>query len=114
MSASVITPQITRYPLFAAELIARDNGGYAVHEAADVKLGGFTCHVWRNATPDGEETRLDFDVTLDGLADASGNGLGSDPERLRELASVTQATADELGEAWARQRHPAGSGLTSA
>jgi hypothetical protein len=106
MSASVITPQITRYPLPAAELIARGNGGYAVHEAADVKLGGFTGHVWRNATLDGDETRLDFDVTLD--------GLGSDPEQLRELAAVAQAIAVELEEARARQRHPAGSGLTSA
>ena len=55
-----------------------------------------------------------FDATIDGLVDASSNGLGSDPQRLRELAAVAQATADELGEARARQRHPAGSGLTSA
>jgi hypothetical protein len=39
--------------------------------------------------------------------------LGSDPQRLRELAAVAQATGDELEEAWARQRHPAGSGVTT-
>jgi hypothetical protein len=36
------------------------------------------------------------------------------PQRLRELAAVAQATADELAEARAQQRHPAGSGLTTA
>jgi hypothetical protein len=30
-----------------------------------------------------------------------------------ELAAVAQATGDELEEAWARQRHPAGSGVTT-
>ena len=85
-----------------------------MHEAADVKLGGFTGHVWRTAQPDGDSTRFDFDVTIDGLVDASGTGLGDNPQRLRELAAVAQATADELAEARARQRHPAGSGLTTA
>jgi hypothetical protein len=80
MTAS-ITPQITRHPLPDAELIARDGDGYAVHEAADVKLGGFTGHVWRSAQPDGDGTQFDFDVTIDGLVDASGSGLGSDPGR---------------------------------
>ena len=33
-------------------------------------------------------------------------GVGDNPQRLRELASLAWATADELGEARARQRHP--------
>ena len=80
MTAS-ITPQITRHPLPDAELIARDGDGYAVHEAADVKLGSFTGHVWRSVQPDGDGTQFDFDVTIDGLVDASGSGLRSDPGR---------------------------------
>jgi hypothetical protein len=56
---------------------------------------------------------LEFDATIDDLVDASSSGLGDNPQRLRELASVAFATA-ELGVARARQRHPAGTGLTSA
>jgi hypothetical protein len=115
MSTSATTPQITRPPLPAAEhLLPRTDGGYSCNEVAKVTFGDFTGHVWRNAHLDGDETRFEFDVTIDGRADASGNGLGSDPQRLRELAAVAQATADELEEARARQRHPAGSGLTTA
>ena len=55
-----------------------------------------------------------FDATIDGLVDASSNGLGSDPQRLRELAAVAQATADELGEAGRGSGTRPGSGLTSA
>jgi hypothetical protein len=79
-----------------------------------VTLGDFTGRVWRHVHRDGDGTRLEFDVTIDGLVDASSSGLGSDPQRLRQLASVALATADELGEARARQWHPAGRGLTSA
>jgi len=50
---------------------------------------------------------------MDGLVDASSHGAGDDPQRLRQLVSVAWATADELGEARARQRHPAGSGRTA-
>ena len=110
------TPPITRPPLPAVEhIIPRDNGGYGCHEVATVGgCGEFTGRVWRHLHRDTDGIRIEFDATIDGLVDASSNGLGSDPQRLRELAAVAQATADELGEARARQRHPAGSGLTSA
>ena len=99
-------PTITRPPLPAAEhIIPRDHGGYGCHEVAAVTLGEFTGHVWRNAQPDGDGTRFDFDVTIDGLVDASSGGLGDDPQRLRELASVAWATADELGEARATTKY---------
>ena len=115
MSTSAITPQITRPPLPAAEhLPLRDGGGYSCHEVAKVTLGEFTGGVWRHAHSDGAGTRLEFDATIGGLVDASGSGLGDNPQRLRELAAVAQATGDELEEAQARQRHPAGSGLTTA
>ena len=55
---------------------------------------------------DSDGTRFEFDATIDGLVDASSSGVGDNPQRLRELASVAWATADELGEARARQRHP--------
>jgi hypothetical protein len=113
MSTSAITPQITRPPLPAAEhLLPRDNG-YGIHEVAAVTLGEFTGRVWRHVHRDGDGTRFEFDATIDGLVDASSNGVGDDPQRLRQLASVAWATADELGEAQARQRHPAGSGRTA-
>jgi len=94
----------------AEHLIPRDNG-YGVHEVAAVTLGEFTGHVWRHVHRDGDGTRFEFDATIDGLVDASSSGLGDNPQRLRQLASVAWATADELGEARARQRHPAGRGL---
>ena len=98
-------------PLPVAEhLIPRDNG-YGVHEVAAVTLGEFTGRVWRHVHRDGDGTRFEFDATIDGLVDASSSGLGDNPQRLRQLASVAWATADELGEARTRQRHPAGRGL---
>jgi hypothetical protein len=115
MSAFATTPQITRPPLPAAEhLLPRTDGGYSCNEVAKVTLGEFTGRVWRHVHRDGDGARFEFDATIDGLIDASGSGLGDKPQRLRELASVASATADELGEAQARQRHPAGSALTSA
>jgi len=64
----------------------RDNGGYGCHEVAIVGgCGEFTGHVWSNIHRDGDGTRCEFDATIDGLADASGSGLGSDPQRLRRL-----------------------------
>ena len=72
--------------------------------------GEFTGRVWRDIHHDSDGTRFEFDATIDGLVDASSHGVGDDPQRLRQLASVAWATADELGEARARQRHPAGSG----
>ena len=108
---SAITPQVTHPPLPVAEhLIPRDNG-YGVQEVAAVTLGEFTGRVWRHVHRDGDGTRFEFDATIDRLVDASSSGLGDNPQRLRQLASVAWATADELGEARARQRHPAGRGL---
>ena len=69
-------------------LLPRTDGGYSCNEVANVTLGEFTGRVWRH-------------------------GLGKNPQRLRELADVALATADELEEAWARQRHPAGSRRTA-
>ena len=66
-------------------------------------LGEFTGRVWRHIHHDSDGTRFEFDVTFDGLVDASSSGVGSNPQRLRELASVALATADELGEARARR-----------
>ena len=68
--------------------------------------GEFTGRVWRHIHHDSDGTRFEFDATIDGLVDASSSGVGDNPQRLRELASVAWATADELGEARARQRHP--------
>ena len=101
-------------PLPAAEHILPRENGYGVHEVAAVTLGECTGRVWRHVHRDPDGTRFEFDATIDGLVDASSSGLGESPQRLRELASVASATTDELGEARARQRHPAGSGLTSA
>jgi len=70
--------------------------------------GEFTRRVWRHLHRDGDGTRFEFDVTIDGLVDASSHGVGEDPQRLRQLASVVWATADELGEARARQATPRG------
>ncbi len=104
---SAITPQITRPPLPAAEhLLPRTDGGYSCHEVAVVTHGEFTGRVWRHIHHDSDGTRFEFDATIDGLVDASSSGVGDNPQRLRELASVAWATADELGEARARQRHP--------
>ena len=50
-------------------------------------------------------TRFEFDATIDGLVDASSSGLGDIPQRLRELASVAWATADELGKARATTKY---------
>jgi hypothetical protein len=111
---SAITPQVTHPPLPAAEHILPRENGYGVHEVAAVTLGEFTGRVWRHVHRDRDGTRFEFDATIDGLVDASSRGLGDNPQRLRDLASVALATADELGEARARQRHPAGSGVTSA
>jgi hypothetical protein len=103
-------PTITRPPLPAAErLIPRTDGGYSCNEVAKVTLGEFTGRVWRLVHRDGDATRCEFDATIDGLVDTSGTGLGDNPQRLREQAAV-----DELGEARARQRHPARSGLATA
>ena len=111
---SAITPQSTRPPLPAAEhLLPRTDGGYSCHEVAVVTHGEFTGRVWRHIHHDSDGTRFEFDATIDGLVDASSSGVGDNPQRLRELASVAWATADELGEARARQRHPAGSGRTA-
>ena len=111
---SAITPQITRPPLPAAEhLLPRTDGGYSCHDVAVVTHDEFTGRVWRHIHHDSDGTRFDFDATIDGLVDASSHGVGDDPQRLRQLASVAWATADELGEARARQRHPAGSGRTA-
>jgi hypothetical protein len=111
---SAPTPTIVRPPLPAAEhLLPRDNGGYGCHEVTRVTLGEFTGRVWRHVHRDGDGTRFEFDATIDGLVDASSHGVGDDPQRLRQLASVAWATADELGEARAPQRHPAGSGRTA-
>ena len=108
---SAITPQITRPPLPAAEhLLPRTDGGYSCHEVAVVTHGEFTGRVLRHIHHDSDGTRFEFDATIDGVVDASSSGVGDNPQRLRELASVAWATADELGEARARQRHPAGSG----
>jgi hypothetical protein len=74
--------------------IPRTDGGYSCNEVAKVTLGDFTGRVWRHVHRDGDGTRLEFDVTIDGLVDASSSGLGSDPQRLRQLASVALATAD--------------------
>ena len=106
------TPTITRPPLPAAEhIIPRENGGYGCHEVATVGgCGEFTGHVWRNAQPDGDGTRFDFDVTIDAIGAAASDGLGSDPQRLRELASVAWALADVLAAEQERQRHPVGKG----
>ncbi len=101
-------------PLPAAEhLLPRTDGGYSCHEVAVVTHGEFTGRVWRHIHHDSDGTRFEFDATIDGLVDASSSGVGDNPQRLRELASVAWATADELGEARARQRHPAGSGRTA-
>ena len=75
---------------------------------------GITGHVWRNVHRDDDGIHVEFDVTIDGIGAAASDGLGSDPQRLREVAAVALATADELEEARARQGHPAGSGLTTA
>jgi len=97
-------------PLPVAEHFIPSDNGYGVHEVAAVTLGEFTGRVWRHVHRDGDGTRFEFDATIDGLVDASSSGLGDNPQRLRQLASVAWATADELGEARARQRHPAGRG----
>jgi hypothetical protein len=76
-------------------------------------LGEFTGRVWRHVHRDGDGTRFEFDATIDGLVDASSSGVGDNPQRLRELASVAWATADELGEARPGQRHPAGTRRTA-
>lgn len=104
---TIVRPQLPD----AQQLVLRDNGGYGCHEVASSAYGEFTGRVWRHAHRDGDGTRFEFDATLDGLVDASSNGLGDNPQRLRQLASVAWASADELGEAGARQRHPAGRGL---
>ena len=104
--------QITRPPLPAAEhLLPRTDGGYSCHEVAAVTHGESTGRVWRHIHHDSDGTRFEFDATIDGLVDASAsatthNGFVSWP-------GVAWATADELGEARARQRHPAGSGRTA-
>ena len=97
------TPARGRAPHPPRQRIRRPRG-------ADVTLGEFTGRVWRHVHRDGDGTRFEFDATIDGLVDASSSGLGDNPQRLRQLASVAWATADELGEARARQRHPAGRG----
>jgi hypothetical protein len=109
---STSTPIITRPPLPAAEhLIPRDNGGYGCHEVATVGgCGEFTRRVWRHLHRDTDGIRIEFDATIDGLADASSNGLGDDPQRL-QLASVAWALGDVLAEYRARERHPAGAGV---
>jgi len=68
------------------QLLPRDNG-YACHEVAVEKLGKFTVRVWRHLHRDCDGTRFEFDATIDGLVDAASSGLGSDPQRLRELTS---------------------------
>ena len=78
-----------------------------------VTHGEFICRVWPHIRHDSDGIRFEFDATIDGLVDASSSGVGDNPQRLRELASVAWATADEFGEARARQRHPAGSGRTA-
>ena len=71
--------------------------------------------MWRNVHRDDDGIHIEFDVTIHGIGGASDDGLGSDPQRLRELAAVAQATADELGGGTsARQRHPAGGNRTTA
>ena len=101
-----ITPQVTRPPLPAAEhIMPRDNGGYGCHEVAKVTLGEFTGGVWRHLHRDRDGTWFKFDATIDGLVSASSDGLGDDPQRLRELASVAWATADELGKARATTKY---------
>jgi hypothetical protein len=67
--------------------------------------------VWRNVHRDSDAgLHVEFDVTIDGIGAAADDGLGSDPHRLRELAAVAEATADELGEARARRRIRRGAG----
>jgi hypothetical protein len=78
-----------------------------------VTHGEFTDCVWRHVHRDGDGTPVEFDATLDGMVDASSNGVGDDPQRLRQLACIAWAAADEFGEARARQRHPAGRGRTA-
>ena len=112
---SAITPQVTRPPLPAAEhILPRDNGGYGVHEVAAVTLGEFTGRVWRHVHRDRDGTVSNLTPRSTAWLTRQAADSASDPQRLRELAAVASATADELGEARARQRHPAGSGLTSA
>jgi len=105
---ATITPRVTRHPVPDADgLIFRDGYG-PVHEVARIGDGGITGRVWRNVHRDDDGIHIEFDVTIDGIGGASDDGLGSEPHRLRELAAVAQATADELEEARALQRHPAG------
>ena len=105
---SAITPQVTHPPLPVAEhLIPRDNG-YGVHEVAAVTLGEFTGRVCATSTATATAPGSNSTQRSDGVVDASSSGLGDNPQRLRQLASVAWATADELGEARARQRQAAG------
>ncbi|HTH92636.1 hypothetical protein [Mycobacterium sp.] len=110
---AIITPRVTPHPLPDADgLILRDGYG-PVHEITTVTLDEYTGRVWRNVHRDDDGIHVEFDATLEPLAGASDTGF-ADPDRLRRIAAVAQATADELAEARARQRHPAGSGLTTA
>jgi len=105
-----ITPNITRLPLPDP----RATSDHSCIEVATIGEGRIVGHVWRNAWREGGTLHVEFDATLDGIADASGAGLGGDPQRLRDLAAVAWATAGELGEARARDRHPAGKQRTRA
>jgi hypothetical protein len=112
-----IAPQITRPHLPDTDhLLPRDEGGYACHEVAEVSSGEFTGRVWRHVHRDADGTWFEFDATIVGLSDASGNGVGNDPDRLRRLAAVCTTLADELAAVRAPldaaiARHPSGRGL---
>ena len=69
-----------------------------LHEMATVGgCGEFTGRVWRHLQRDTDGIRIEFDATIDGLVDASSNGLGSDPQRLRELAAVARRPQTSSG-----------------
>jgi hypothetical protein len=113
MSTSAITPQITRPPLTAAEhLLPRDNG-YGIHEVAAVTLGEFQGPRMAPRPPRRRRHPLRIRRHDRRVGRRQQQRRGRRPQRLRQLASVAWATADELGEAQARQRHPAGSGRTA-
>jgi hypothetical protein len=86
--------------------------GYDLRPIVQVALGEFKADLWLHRTrQDNGGVLHELDVTIDGIGPAASDGLGDSPERLRRLASVVRAAADELEESQARLRHPAGRGL---
>ena len=107
--APKITPSITTRALPDHADLAP--GGYDLRPIIQVSLGEFAADLWLHRTrQDNGGVLHELDVTLDGATDTGGVGLGDSPERLRRLASVIWAAADELEEQQARLRHPVGKG----